>query len=651
DWMNSSVFLHSTQKPSGAPLLSDSSLWYHQDNDVFYSGFTGRSSLLGDRPEPPPVSIWSFKPDGTGSGTWKVEISPDDPRWKRRTRTDRGYTASGGGSALVLGGVLNPWTTPESVNVTEDIVVPGLVEFNMTRKTLFNSSATGFNAQGIGGRGAMHYVPSFGPNGLFMIMGGTDFSDPDQNTGFDNIWVYETLGNRWYNQTATGAIPAGRRMFCLAGVAYDEIFILTLPAFHWLKVNYPPQHPRQGHSCNAVGGSQIISIGGVDSNAKIKYGDIEEIKRSALNSSVDPFVQGLGIFDMTTLTWANRYTANAPPYEQSDPVKAYYRDNALQDLFSVTHFSQAPSSGSGPSQPRVSSSPSSSNTAAIAGGAVGGFVALALVVCVAFFVHRRRRTQQSQPKSKTNQNTAAELHGSEQQIQEADDDAGMKIPEVQGIEWRPPAELDEVRPEMGYDEASWAPSRPFEMEATELLPSPTTKPLSIERAYLVPPTPMASNDRPPLKSLGSVLVIGGCGFLGSHIVRQLLDSYSCDISVLDLRTTTNRYPNVSYHEGNITSLDSLRPIFSSIKPTVIIHTASPAFTADNQKLHQGKARSLFHSVNVTGTSNLLTCASETRSVKAFIYTSSSSVIHDTISPLRNANESYPVLYSHLQPEY
>lgn len=217
--MNSSVVFNSTPKPPGAPLLSDSSLWYHEENDIFYSGFTGRSSLLGDRPEPPPVSIWSFKPDGTGSGTWKVEISPDDPRWKRRTRTDLGYTASGGGSALVLGGVLNPWTTPESVNLTENIVVPGLVEFNMTRKTFFKSSATGFNAKGIGGRGAMHYVPSFGPNGLFMIMGGTDFSDPDQNTGFDNIWVYETLDNRWYNQTATGAVPAGRRKFCLAGVS------------------------------------------------------------------------------------------------------------------------------------------------------------------------------------------------------------------------------------------------------------------------------------------------------------------------------------------------------------------------------------------------------------------------------------------------
>ncbi|KAL8678587.1 MAG: hypothetical protein Q9186_005090 [Xanthomendoza sp. 1 TL-2023] len=163
---------------------------------------------------------------------------------------------------------------------------------------------------------------------------------------------------------------------------------------------------------------------------------------------------------------------------------------------------------------------------------------------------------------------------------------------------------------------------------------------------------MASDDRPPLKSLGSVLVIGGCGFLGSHIVRQLLDSYSSTVSVLDLRTTSNRYPNVSYNDGDITSISSLRPILTSIKPNVIIHTASPAAVSDNKKLHQGKARSLFHNVNVNGTRNLLELASEIGSVKAFIYTSSSSVIHDTISPLRNANESrYPPLFSPTQPDY
>ncbi|KAI4190257.1 MAG: hypothetical protein LQ346_004961 [Caloplaca aetnensis] len=162
---------------------------------------------------------------------------------------------------------------------------------------------------------------------------------------------------------------------------------------------------------------------------------------------------------------------------------------------------------------------------------------------------------------------------------------------------------------------------------------------------------MASEDRQSL-DLGSVLVIGGCGFLGHHIVRQLHESYNCTVCVLDLRTTNNRFPNVSYHDGDITSLDSLRPIFARVQPAVVIHTASPAFTSNNQTLHSGKARAIFDRVNVDGTRNLLSVSSETASVKAFIYTSSSSVIHDTVSPLANANETYPVLSSpEQQPEY
>lgn len=162
---------------------------------------------------------------------------------------------------------------------------------------------------------------------------------------------------------------------------------------------------------------------------------------------------------------------------------------------------------------------------------------------------------------------------------------------------------------------------------------------------------MASDDRQPV-DLGSVLVIGGCGFLGHHIVRQLLESYNCTVSVLDLRTTNNRFPNVSYHDGDITSPDSLRPIFAQVQPAVVIHTASPAFTSDNKTLHSGKARTIFDRVNVDGTRNLLDISSETGSVKAFIYTSSASVVHDTVSPLTNANETYPVLSSpEQQPEY
>ncbi|KAL8992463.1 MAG: hypothetical protein Q9169_007085 [Polycauliona sp. 2 TL-2023] len=489
DWANSSVVFNVINKPPEAPSLSDSSLWYDEDDDIFYSGFTGRSSIFEGQPDPPPISVWSFKPDGTGSGSWKIEISPDDPKWTRRTRTDLGYTASGGGSALVLGGVLNPWTIPESMDLTQDIIVPGLIEFNFTKKGFFNSSATGFNANGVGKSGAMHYVPSFGPNGLFMILGGTDFSDPDQNIGMENIWIYETLENRWYNQTATGSIPAGRRNFCLAGVEstngtyeiflyggfdgrlgssaipYDEIYILTLPAFHWLKVDYPPEHPRHGHSCNAVGGSQIVSIGGIDSNAQITVGALEDVRKSSFNSSVDPLTQGLGIFDMTLLEWVDLYRADAGVYEQSELIKSYYRDNpqnnasrfsssALEDLFSVTHFSQqaAPPPSSPLTPPSSSNHPLS--TAAIAGIVIGAFIALTLLLTISFLLFRRRRRtpHRSQHPNRHDRRNAAELRGSDGQMQEADSDAVVKTPVIRGWQRGGLAELEEVTAEMGGDE-------------------------------------------------------------------------------------------------------------------------------------------------------------------------------------------------------
>lgn len=48
-------------------------------------------------------------------------------------------------------------------------------------------------------------------------------------------------------------------------------------------------------------------------------------------------------------------------------------------------------------------------------------------------------------------------------------------------------------------------------------------------------------------------------------------------------------------------------------------------------------------MNVDGTKNLLRAAKKTKSVKAFVYTSTSSAIHDNVSELVDADESLPVL--------
>lgn len=133
-----------------------------------------------------------------------------------------------------------------------------------------------------------------------------------------------------------------------------------------------------------------------------------------------------------------------------------------------------------------------------------------------------------------------------------------------------------------------------------------------------------------------VLVVGGCGFLGHHIVAQLLDSRH-QVFILDVDTKRNRVqnPSASYHDGDIFSFSDLLVILQKIKPHIIIHTAAVINVARNPALG--------FKVNVEGTRNLLEGARKIGGVKAFIYTFSASVVHDSVSDLYNADERLPVL--------
>ncbi|PGH14657.1 hypothetical protein AJ80_05838 [Polytolypa hystricis UAMH7299] len=189
--------------------------------------------------------------------------------------------------------------------------------------------------------------------------------------------------------------------------------------------------------------------------------------------------------------------------------------------------------------------------------------------------------------------------------------------------------------------------------------------------------------------LGSVLVVGGCGFLGAHVVDHLLNfpsegsittdstgniasnilgangkpdprfsipqlqgrfpSYkNTKVSVLDLRTANNRQPGADYYDGDIMSIESLLEIFRKVKPNVVINTVSPPML-DGQ-------REMLYSVNVNGTRNLLDVASGKKGdwgavCRAFVYTSSSSVVHDSSSDLIRADERWPLIVGDLQKEY
>lgn len=148
----------------------------------------------------------------------------------------------------------------------------------------------------------------------------------------------------------------------------------------------------------------------------------------------------------------------------------------------------------------------------------------------------------------------------------------------------------------------------------------------------------------PVPSLGHVVVIGGCGFLGSHIVSLIIKRHpNSTVSVLDLRTSSNRHASsqVSYHDADITDLALLQKLFKQLKPDAVIHTASPHF-------HLPAA--VHDKVNIQGTKNLLQAAQES-GVKAFVYTSSASVVLGPETELVNATEAWPMVLGDAQPEY
>ena len=85
--------------------------------------------------------------------------------------------------------------------------------------------------------------------------------------------------------------------------AQGAVYVLTLPAFHWLRTGDTPLYRRNLHSCNVVGSRQMVSVGG---KVNMAVGEDKMIP--------DPWPQGLGIFDMSAMEWKANYDPEAKAY-------------------------------------------------------------------------------------------------------------------------------------------------------------------------------------------------------------------------------------------------------------------------------------------------------------------------------------------------
>ncbi|KAG9519406.1 NAD(P)-binding protein, partial [Aureobasidium melanogenum] len=138
-----------------------------------------------------------------------------------------------------------------------------------------------------------------------------------------------------------------------------------------------------------------------------------------------------------------------------------------------------------------------------------------------------------------------------------------------------------------------------------------------------------------MAQLQSLLVVGGCGFLGHHIVDRLLATDdNIKVFVMGRTNANHRRPEVQYLQGDLLSESSVQSIFDQVNPQVVINTVVPITFPQ-------KATPDFHyKINVEGTSNLLRAAASCAATTAFIYTSSAHTVLAT--DYTNAKESDPV---------
>jgi hypothetical protein len=138
----------------------------------------------------------------------------------------------------------------------------------------------------------------------------------------------------------------------------------------------------------------------------------------------DPWAKGLGIFDMTTLSWTNAYDAAAPAYERPSLVSQFYANNSrypigwgdpeLERIFTTPNGT---ATGNSSSNSNTSSSNSSGHNSTgtettinrtadtdvsgeidVVGGIIGGSAALTIIALLIYWrlCRYKRREKPSQ---------------------------------------------------------------------------------------------------------------------------------------------------------------------------------------------------------------------------------------------------------------
>jgi hypothetical protein len=219
DWNNQTVTVQTISKPSGIPDLVKAGLWYDDNRNLLYSGFAGRASYIDNEtntvPTPWPPGVWQFGPDGDNQGPFNTTIASTDALWSSMIRPCSGLISYGAGKGYVLGGASAPDPRDDQVPACG-----GMIVFDYTSQTIVNDTISGSQFDGGIHMGGMIYLPNYGAEGIFIVLGG---EDQNLNMLPMNVTsIYDPSVNKWYQQDLIGDVPNPRKSLCIAGAASTQ---------------------------------------------------------------------------------------------------------------------------------------------------------------------------------------------------------------------------------------------------------------------------------------------------------------------------------------------------------------------------------------------------------------------------------------------
>ncbi|RPJ62827.1 MAG: NAD-dependent epimerase/dehydratase family protein, partial [Dehalococcoidia bacterium] len=128
----------------------------------------------------------------------------------------------------------------------------------------------------------------------------------------------------------------------------------------------------------------------------------------------------------------------------------------------------------------------------------------------------------------------------------------------------------------------------------------------------------------------NVLVTGGAGFIGSHLVEKLLD-LGARVTVIDMMLCGNKIEhltgrnNLSVHKLDVMDARSIAPLFKG--SDIVFHLAAMVGVEETQD----EPVTLLN-VEIIGTANVIALAAENK-VRRFVFASSSEVYGDSWEPM------------------